>query len=56
MYLELEDPIENDLTKMGGIMEFVKNGRILIATDINESSKTWDDVKTNSTGKKWKNT
>jgi hypothetical protein len=52
MYFDLEDPIENNLTKMDGLMEFVKNGRILIATDSNARSKTWHDVKTNSRGRK----
>jgi hypothetical protein len=45
-YFDLEDPIENNLTKMDGLMEFVKNERILIAMDSNARSKTWHDVKT----------
>ena len=52
MYFDLEDPIENNLTKMDGLMQFVKNGRILIAMDSNARSKTWHDVKTNSRGRK----
>jgi hypothetical protein len=46
MYFDLEDPIENNLTKMDRLIEFVKNGRILLATDSNARSKTWHDVKT----------
>jgi hypothetical protein len=56
MYFDLEDPIENNLTKMDGLMQFVINGRILIAKDSNARSKTWHDVKTNSRVRKWKNT
>jgi hypothetical protein len=48
MYFQFEDPIENNLTKMDGLMQFVKNGRNLIATDSNARSKTWHDVETNS--------
>jgi hypothetical protein len=52
VYFDLEDPIENNLTKIDGLMKFVRNGRILIATDSNASSKTWHGVKTNSGGRK----
>jgi hypothetical protein len=52
MYFDLEDPIENNLNKMDGLMEFVKNGRILIATESNARSKSCHDVKTNSRSRK----
>jgi hypothetical protein len=37
---------------MDGLIEFAKNGRILIATESNARSKTWHNVKTNSRGRK----
>jgi len=52
MYFDIEDQIENNFTKMDGLMRFVKGGRILIAVDSNARSKTWHDVKTNSRGRK----
>ena len=52
MYFDLEDQVENNFTKMDGLMRFVKGGRILIVVDSNARSKTWHDVKTNSRGRK----
>jgi len=52
MYFDMEDQIENDFTKMDGLMRFVKGGTILIAVESNARSKTWHDVKTNSRGRK----
>jgi len=48
MYFDLEDQTENNFTKMGELMRFVKGGRILIVADSNSQSKTWHDLKTNS--------
>jgi len=39
MYFDVEDQIENNFTKMDGLMWFVKGGRILIAVDSNARSK-----------------
>ena len=52
MYFDIEDRIENNFTKMVGLMRFVKGGGILIAVDSNARSKMWHDVKTNSRGRK----
>ena len=52
MYFDLEDQIENNFTKMDELMQFVKDGRILIAVESNSRLKTWHDSKTNSWGRK----
>jgi hypothetical protein len=52
MYFDIEDQIENNFNKADELIQLVKDGRILIATDSNSRSKTWHDVKTNYRGRK----
>jgi hypothetical protein len=48
MYLDYDDQIENNFTKIDAILQFAKGRKILIATDSNSRSTTWHDTITNS--------
>jgi hypothetical protein len=52
MYFDIEDQIEKNFTKIDAILQFAKGGRILISTDSNSRSTTWNDIITNPRGKK----
>lgn len=51
-YFDLEDQTENNFTKMDELLQFVKDGRILIDADSHSRSKMWHNVKTTSRGRK----
>jgi dihydroxyacetone kinase-like predicted kinase len=55
MYFDTKYQIENNLNKIEALLQFAKEGRILIAVDSNSRSTTWHDTLTNTRGKNWKN-
>ena len=46
MYFYIEDQTENNFTKIDAILQYAKDGRMLIATHSNSRSKTWHDMVT----------
>jgi hypothetical protein len=51
IYLDYNEPIENNIKSLEKILKFTKGARIIIAMDSNSRSTTWHDVLTNSGGK-----
>jgi hypothetical protein len=51
IYMDYNDPIENNMKTIEKIVKFTKGVKLLIATDSNSRSTTWHDVLTNSRGK-----
>jgi hypothetical protein len=51
IYLDYNDPLENNIKTIEKIIKFTKGIKLVTATNSNSRSKTWHDVLTNSTGK-----
>ena len=51
VYLDIENEITMDLYKIENILQFAKDGGLLVAMDSNARSKTWHDVLTNKKGR-----
>jgi hypothetical protein len=51
IYLDHNDPIENNINTIEKILKFTKGAKLIIAIDSNSRSRTWYDVLTNSRGK-----
>ena len=52
MYLDIEEQIEKNFTKIYEVLQIAKWARIFISNDSNSRSKAWHDKITNSRGKK----
>jgi hypothetical protein len=50
IYLDYNDPIENNIKTIEKIVKFTKGVKLLIVTDSNSRSITWHDMLTNSRG------
>jgi hypothetical protein len=51
MYLDYNEPIENNIKTLENILKFTNEAKLIIAMYINSQSTTWHDVLTNSMGK-----
>ena len=51
IYMDYNEPIENNIKYLEKILKFTKGARIIIAMDSNSRSTPWHDVLTNSRGK-----
>jgi hypothetical protein len=51
IYLEYNDPIENNIKAIEKIVKFTKGAKLIMGIDSNSRSTTWHDVQTNHRGK-----
>jgi hypothetical protein len=51
IYLDYNEPMENNIKTLEKIVKFTKGAKILIGMDSNSRSTTWHDVRTNTRGK-----